>query len=302
MAVLTDAKVKRASRVLGAVSVWVLFLLSSARALADDAPAQKALDPAADATRPSDASGGVFSETTPKQEAAFAYQQALASYAKGDLAAALDSMRKSYQISKRPELLYNVAKLEDELKACPDSLEDYRRYLELVPQGHYREEAAQASERLGHECPPPAAAPTTTVVVPPPAAIAPLADADAAQPLPSEPPADPYWTPPRVLGWSAIAAGTLAGIGALHFQLEAIQARNELQKDVDDGPPLDMSLQTRQHHTNHTAIALAITGGAMVAGGALVLLLDSAKDEPSSRSARVYAAPGSIGAYFTQGF
>jgi len=315
--------VKRALRVLRAASVWTLFLLSSGLALAEDATSQSARTTKADA-EPGARSGPAGAKTDPGQAASIAYQDALASYAKGDLAAALNSMRESYRLSKRPELLYNLAQLEEELKACSDSLEDYRRYLELAPQGRYREAAESASRRLQRECPPPtpqsslvastlapgstaaSAAPAATTAAAAPAsttaAAAPATNEDAAKPRPAATQDVPYWTAPRIIGWSALAAGTLAGVGALYFQLEAIHARTELQQDVDNGPPIDTSLQTRQHRTNSTAIALAITGGALIASGAVVLLLDSSKHDSNSRSARLYAAPGLLGACYTQGF
>gem|GEM_PF-1173302 len=302
---------------LRAASVWTLFLLSSGHALAEAATTQSARTTKADA-EPDARSGPAGAKIDPGQAASIAYQDALASYAKGDLAAALNSMRESYRLSKRPELLYNLAQLEEELKACSDSLEDYRRYLELAPQGRYREAAESASRRLQRECPPPTAqsilvastgapaAPASTGAPAAPAstvaAAAPATNEDAAKPRPAETQDIPYWTAPRIIGWSALAAGTLAGVGALYFQIEAIHARNELQQDVDNGPPIDTSLQTRQHRNNNTAIALAITGGALIASGAVVLLLDSSKHEPRSRSARLYAAPGLLGACYTQGF
>lgn len=292
---------RRASRALRAASVWAPFLLSSGNAFADDPPPHEQRAAVDAERRPSNGLEGSLSPTNSEQAAAAAaYQQALASYAEGNIAGALASMRQSYQLSQRAELLYNLAELEEELNACSDSFADYRRYLERVPNGRYRETALRASARLEKECPPPAASSPTSASTPGPAP--PATDDSAAKPVPAEPTQAAYWTAPRVISWSAIATGALAGVGALYFQWQAIQAKSDLQQDVDNGPPLDTSLATRQHRCNHTAIALAITGGAMVAGGALVLLLDSAGHEPNSRSARVYAAPGLVGAYFSQGF
>ncbi|MEI9936173.1 MAG: hypothetical protein WDO69_03005 [Pseudomonadota bacterium] len=296
---------KRASRVLRTAPVWASLLLLSAHAFADDAPrAQQAQAAKGEANPGAPADDDAASKATPEQAAAVAYQKALASYAQGEVAAALDSMRQSYQLSKRAELLYNLAQLEEELKACEDSLKDYRRYLELVPHGRYREAAELARERLEHECPAPAATPAPAAAVAASTARAPTPEPkqSAAKPEPAS-----YWTTRRVIGWSAIATGTLAGVGALYFQLEAIQARNDYQKSVDaaakpGGPPPDQSLQDRQHRTNDLAIVLGTSAGALVAGGALVLLLDPGKQAQHSRSARLYAAPGLVGAWYAQSF
>src|SRR6478735_10358554 len=97
---------------LRAASLWASVLSTSAHALADDSPTQKlqtantvpASSGQSDGTRE-----GLATSASTEQLAANAYQQALVSYAKGDVPAALDSMRESYQLSKRAELLYNLA-------------------------------------------------------------------------------------------------------------------------------------------------------------------------------------------------
>jgi hypothetical protein len=299
-------KVKRSSRVLRAASIWAPLLLSSGHALADDTPTRKTQAGKVEANfaQPGDAAEATVSKSHPEQAAEAAYQKALVSYSQGDVVAALDSMRQSYELSKRAELLYNLAQLEDELKACTDSLQDYRRYLELVPHGRYREAAKRACERLEHECPLPTTAPTPSALVEP----KPENTASVPEPKPSDTAPTPpsYWTAPRVIGWSAIGAGALAGVGALYFRLEAGQAKNEFQQSVDNeangGPMHDTSLQDRQHRNNNLAIAFAVTGGALIAGGALVLLLDPGKHAPATRSARLYATPGLLGACYMQSF
>lgn len=287
--------------------IWASFLFCSGPALAEDAIARKdeaGKPESTSSARPGDASASALPNATPEQAAAAAYQEALDAYARGDLNASLVSMRRSYQLSNRSELLYNLAQLEDELKACSESLEDYRRYLKLVPHGRYREAAESARARLERECPPSdaAAAPTAAST----AKAEPNPDRDQPKPPVVEPESNSYWTTRRVLGWSAIAAGTLSGAGALLFQLEAIEAKTDYQQSIDDavhsGTPPDKSLQDRQHRYNNLAIAFAVTGGALLTSGALVLLLDPGKQEQKSRSARVYAAPGLIGAYYTQSF
>src|SRR6478736_37940 len=293
-------KVKRASRVLRTASIWAPVVLSSAHALADDSPTQKVQAAKADAnarTEPVEPHDQGMTKASSEQLAAVAYQKAVASYANGDLTGALDSMRESYQLSKRAELLYNLAQLEEELKACSDALTDYGRYLELVPNGRYRESAKQARVRLEQECAPQTPAPPSPAPLthdPPPAERAVVPEQTS------------YWTAARIIGWSTVSIGTLAGAGAIYLQLEAVQARNELQQSIDNanagGPAVDMALQDRMHRYNHAAIGLGITSGAMIASGALVLLLDPGKAEQRAHSASLYALPGLVGATYAQCF
>ncbi|HEX3853547.1 MAG TPA: hypothetical protein VHW01_21425, partial [Polyangiaceae bacterium] len=209
-----------------------------------------------------------------------AYQQAQAMYAKNDIQGALDSMRESYRLCQRRELLYNLAMLERELQQCRSALDDYTSYLEQVPQGRYRSAAEQASAELSRQCPavgapsvapPPPSPPVTTSSEPPPAPAPALPPAPAPAPsnTPVSQPDSPYWTPPRVIGWSAITAGLLAGSGALYFTFAAVTARSDLQRNVDaverGAGPYDPSLQDRQHRDQTLAQVLAVSGSALVA-------------------------------------
>jgi len=289
---------------LRAASIWATLLSSSAHALADDSPTQKVQSAKADAA-PDEHTGSV--EATPdsnSQLAASAYQQALSSYAHGDLPGALRSMRESYRLSGRAELLYNLAQLEEELKNCDEALAHYGRYLQLVPKGRYRESATEAQGRLEQVCPQPVQAPPPVQAATPPP-VNPKQPRSSKEPIAKNAQTG-YWTTPRVIGWSAITAGTLSGAVALYFQLEAVRARNEFQQSVNDaeagGPAVDATLQDRQHRYNNMAIALGIAGGAMVTSGAVVLLLDPGKAGPRSRSASLYALPGLIGVSYAQRF
>ncbi|HEY1537619.1 MAG TPA: hypothetical protein VGF76_26545, partial [Polyangiaceae bacterium] len=267
--------------------VWASFLVPSEPALAADG-----LAASSEATSSSD------------QAAADAYQRALAVYAQGDVKGAFASMRESYRLSKRPELLYNLARLEDELHDCQASLEDYRGYLERVPQGRYRQAAEQAIQNLGRSCPAADSAPPTPPQLVEPSAV-PRAHARADQHRAEPAPQLSYWTTPRWIGWSAIAAGTLAGVGALYFTLAAIDARDEYRSSfhIQDGIGYeDSSFQDRQHRDQTLAQALAVTGGALIAGGALVLILDPRKHEPARASALIYIQPSLLGACYSQNF
>jgi len=202
-------------------------------------------------------------------------------------------------------LLYNLGRLEDELHDCQASLEDYRGYLERVPHGRYRQAAEQAIEDLSRACPAADSAPSTTSQPLGPAAP-PRAQLSNDQKQSERGPQLSYWTPPRVIGWSAIATGTLAGVGTLYFTLAAIGARNDFQESVDEQfrgvGHLDSKLQDRQHRDQTLAQALAVTGGALIAGGALVLILDPRTHEQTRASALIYIQPSLLGACYSQNF
>lgn len=283
-------------------AAWVLALvgLASESSLAGDgldAPSSgtnTAGSRDAAATKDSGAAPGAGSSAAGVGSAEAAYEKAVSCYAAGDLQGALGFMSESYRLSQRPELFYNLASLKRELEQCRAALDDFRRYLELVPRGRYRERALQALEELEQECP--------SVARTEPRANASVALSERAD-LPGR--SQEYWTPPRVVAWSAMATGVLAGAGAVYFFLAASAARDDVQASVTaqvkGGPPWDQGRQEDQHRNQTLAHVFGVTSGALVAGGALLLVFGPAGERNPSGVA-VSVQPGAAGASFSRQF
>jgi tetratricopeptide (TPR) repeat protein len=263
----------------------------------------------------------VFSSATARaadtDAAAQAYHHALSLYASGDIKGALAEMRESHRLSGHSELLYNIARLEDELGECAESLADYRQYLERAPQGQYRAQASQASKELAARCPPTEAqptasplpgsdvdAPTSTMAATSTAGAAPLSSESPAPAVPASepsqpgPPSEPAGNTRRWLGWSAIAAGGLAGAGAVYFTISALDARSRfrssLQREVAGGGYADFGLRDEQHRDERWAQVLAVTGGALLGGGVLILALGGHAPASGGVTAGVWFSPGCV--------
>lgn len=246
----------------------------------------------------------------PVDRAAVAYQAALDLHAAGDLKGALASMRESYEISQRDELLYNIARIEAELGDCSASLADYRRYVERVPTGRFQESARAAAHELEATCSSTTSvsleSPPDTPVVVASTVRAPSVDEQTPRPISQQ---HPDATNRRMLpwlGWSAVATGGLAGLGAVYFTLKAVQARNAFQHSVDidaaGGPRYDLSLQDKQHTNQRWAQVLGVTGGTLAAGGVLWLVLAPRERGQGPPNAVVYVAPGLLAASWRQSF
>jgi tetratricopeptide (TPR) repeat protein len=92
-----------------------------------------------------------------QQDAARAhYQSGAAYYARGQYDEAIREFEQSYQLSKKPEILYNLAQCNDKLGRRPRVIEFLRRYLDEKPKADDREqvtawlrnlEEAEARER-----------------------------------------------------------------------------------------------------------------------------------------------------------
>jgi TolA-binding protein len=283
-----------------------LLPCSVARAEGPQHPAAEAkADPEPKAKPPAAPTSPSPAPSEAEQAAEAAYQRALTAYAAGDLQGEFENMRESYRLSQRPELLYNLALLERELRQCTASLEDYRRYLQQVPQGRYRDEAERARIELERECPAVDAQPAPVAPAPGPAAPAPSAPAETTPPSPPVAHEASYWSTPHILAWSAIGAGAAAGAASLSFELAAKSTRNEVATNIERAvigqAKYDPNLRNRQHHQETEAIVLGITGGALVTSGVLYLLLGPHAASPSDQ-AFFYFPPAGLGAGYAHSF
>ncbi|RYZ10352.1 MAG: hypothetical protein EOO73_01920 [Myxococcales bacterium] len=267
------------SRLLLAAAAWSLLASSSNAAWG----AEDEVSPAADA------------------EAQQAYERADALYRARDLAAALREMERSYRLSHRADLLYNLARIEEELGQCPPARDHYRQYLEQLPDGEARGEAERAEERLAARCPDGAAEPVAALSVPaatppPPPPPAPLAR--------SAPPPVTNGSTQRWLGWSLVAGGVVAGLGAAYFLDSALDSRSAYQASVDrevaGGPFSDPGLLAHQERDERTARVLGVSSAALLLGGAVVVLL--APSPQGGRQAAVQVQPGRLAAVYVQTF
>jgi hypothetical protein len=115
------------------------------------------------------------------------------------------------------------------------------------------------------------------------------------------PEADRYWTTPRVIGWSAIAAGAIAGGAALGFTLSAKSARDEVQASVDrqvrGGPHWDEASQRDQHRSQAWAQIFGVGAGALVVGGALLVLLDPGHERAQANLSVAFQLSGAQACY-----
>ena len=186
----------RARAALGAVA-FVACLLATLHARAEDATRSPvpALSPAAAAP------------AEPEEPGAALYKQAEASYLEGDVAGALALMQESYEVSGRPELLYNIGELQRELHRCLEARTSYERYLALARSGTQRHEAERHQQELARQCPD-TASPAT---VPPP----------DARP-------DRYWTPMRIAAWSTLGGAVVFAATATYFAVRAANANSQV--------------------------------------------------------------------------
>lgn len=232
-------------------------------------------------------------------------------------------MLESYRLSNRAELLYNIGKIQSELGECALALAAYRGYLEQVPDGRYRVEALQARTQLEAQCP--SEAPSAVALTAPAASevsatkASPVAGEQPPMPVaPNEANAEPKQDAPapganraamvRWIGWSAIGAGALAGVGSIYFTARAYDAHGRFQDNVDaayqarDGGLIDTTIQDEQHDHQRWAKILGVTGGVLVVGGTLTLIFGPRQPLPAGARVGLQVLPGSVGATYAATF
>jgi hypothetical protein len=225
------------------------------------------------------------------------FERAKEKYIEGDLNSSLRLLEESYDLSHLPELLFNLGELNDELHRCAPALDDYQRYLERMPSGAKRAEAEEAVARLSAKCPASASAATLSI--------------RSSAPVAAEP-AAPYWSTAHAVGWSAIAGAVVAEVGALYFSYSAKNAADDVDSiasmTVKMTPSMRMawdstgeSRQSAGEQDQAWALTLGLGGAALAAGGLVLLVISSGKQEPKP-AASLTLEPRKLGAAYSFAF
>jgi hypothetical protein len=266
---------------------------SSDTARASDQP------PSGPSTEGSDGSGSAapprvtpLPVTDANQRAAELFRDAEARYGAGDVVGALQSMQRSYELSGRPELLFNLGQLQRELGDCPRALQDYQKYLSQAPQGTRRDEAERISAELESKCPEQPAAPAAAPPAPPLAAR-------------ETPPAGPtpYWTPARIGGWSSVGAAIVLAAGATYSALRASNAEGRLEDrinaDQEQGTGFtsaDKNVENEGQRAANWATALGVGAASLAVVGVSLIVFNPGHPAASNATISLGLSAGNAGA------
>lgn len=205
-------------------------------------------------------------EATGDQEAARLFHEAETRYADGDVPGALQSMQEAYSRSGRHELLFNLGELERELGHCLAARRAYVAYVDRVPDGRRRTEAARKETELREHCPDSA---------PPP--VAPSNAAEEARPG--------YWTPANIAGWATIGAGVVAAATGTFFAVQASRDEQKLESRMNADAAFTQSDKQLEHDGERSAAwarGLFAGAGVLVAAGVTVLVLQPGSTKPAN--------------------
>jgi len=210
-----------------------------------------------------------------------------------DYESALREFKAAYDLSKRAEILINVATVHERMGRLEDAVKALEQYLAEEPQGEHAETVKirieNLKKRLAEAPPQPPPAPVPPQAAPPPPATV------EPGPLPAPPP--PVEKPPA----SKTPANVLFGVGgafAIGSVVTGILAENEHSNAEKTCSPTctDSQLSTGRALAVTSTV---LTGAAVVAGSVGAVLFFGSGDEHASNArprVAVSVLPGAVSA------
>jgi hypothetical protein len=237
------------------------------------------------------------------------YERATRAYDVGKYNEAIEEYQKAYEIGGDPPMLYNIAQAYRLNDQPNEALRFYRRYLQRAPGARNREDVERKIAELektvedrrkaaAAATPPPLTAPPLTppapspTPAPSPAPVAPTAPAPSAtvatpgSATPATPAEEGSGRTLRIVGWSLVGAGVLAGAGAVVTGLMARGKSNDVMNmSTEGGVVFDPNLEHSGKLYNNMMIGFSIAGGALAVTGAILVIVGSSGSSGSSGEA-----------------
>jgi len=246
-----------------------------------------------------------------KQERKLHYERATRGYDVGKYQEAIDEYQKAYEIGGDPPMLYNIAQAYRLNDQPVEAIRFYRRYLQRQPNARNREDVERkisdlektVEERRKAAVPPPPPPPTPPPVVvapvvtppPPPPVVEPVPEPSPVTPPPAEPAVSHKAL--KIVGWSFVGVAAIAGGAAGYFAQVAKDKADKISSLSTMGltfEPGVAAVERNGKNANLAAIILAGTSGALLATGAILLIVSrspSAPDGAAPPSAQASIAP-----------
>ncbi|HXK20209.1 MAG TPA: hypothetical protein VNG33_20495, partial [Polyangiaceae bacterium] len=238
-----------------------------------------------------------FAQSTSDDLARRHFDSGVAYLEESDYDNALKAFEKSYELSKRPEILLNIATVHERQSDLSGAISALKSYLEVAPQGERVEAVKLRLQNLEKRLQDQAAAaasptPSTAAAAPAPPATATApaatpAPAAATEPAPSSAQAEPN----RMPAFIALGVGGVLAGGAVVTGLIANSKYDDAKKSCSPGCTDSQLAGSRTFAVTSTVL----TGGAVVGVGvgvALLLLTRSDGDSVGRTAPRFDVALG----------
>lgn len=225
-------------------------------------------------------SGTGHAQSTSDDMARRHFDSGVAYLEESDYENALKAFQKAYELSKRPEILLNIATVHERQSNLPAAVASLKAYLEAAPQGEHVETVRLRIQNLEKriqeqdQAKQAAATPAPTAAQPPAPAPAPAQP----QPEPAQPPPATKPEPNRLPAFIALAAGGVMGGAALATGLVANAKYQDAKSSCQHHCTDDELSSSRTFAVTSTVL----TGGALLGVGLGVLLLYTTRSDGDS--------------------
>lgn len=213
------------------------------------------------------------------------FESGAAYFAEAEYEEALRAFRKAYELSNRPQILLNVAVVEERMGNLPGAVQALDEYLAKNPQDPEADTIRLRRNRLAQRITPATTEPPT-----------PEDQGKIEPPPPPPPPPPPQREPNRVPAYIAFSVGGLTGLGAALTGLGAKAEYDELESDCG-GSCTDDQTSTGEALALTSSILTGVAVLSVGAGVVLWFLAEDASTETVARSPRVSVSAGPGGGY-----
>ena len=221
---------------------------------------------------------GVAQAQTADERAKQHFESGVAYLQESDYDNALRAFEKAHQLSKRPEILLNIATVHERTGALQKAIDALEGYLEQAPDGAHSETVKTRIENLKHRLEAqPKEEPTPAPVPAPP----PPKSETAPTPTPAPPAADQPESN-RVPAYVALGIGAIAAGGAV---LTGVLAQGEHNDAKDNCSPRCTDDELSSGRTLALTSTI-LTGVAIVGAGVGAVLWFGADDAPADSAKR----------------
>jgi tetratricopeptide (TPR) repeat protein len=205
---------------------------------------------------------------------------------------ALKAFQKAYELSHRPEILLNIATVQERRGDLPAAIAALQQYLDAAPNGDRAETTRirleNLQKRLAEAPPAPVVPPPTATTAPPPVATT------------TPPPPPPAARPPKPNYLPAYVAFGVGGAGVITAVITGVLANGKYQDAKDSCSPHCTDAQISSAKSLALVSTIA-TGVAVVGAGVgltLYLTSSSSKSATAAPALRIAVGPSSANARF----
>ncbi|HEY5959467.1 MAG TPA: hypothetical protein VIV60_23075, partial [Polyangiaceae bacterium] len=204
-----------------------------------------------------------------------------------DLPSALILLKQCYELTGSYNLLYNMARLQQELLNCSDALANYRLFVRNAVESPWRDDANRQIATLESTCEQPQPTPSAPEPAPTARSVAP----PVTKALPGQSSVQPEHAAPwSTIGWVAIGTGTLTSVATVYFAKQAFDAKH--QTDAPSGNADAFYARAEELKRNSIyAWTFGVTSVVALGVGVYALVVGARKPTVKSQQLAVIALP-----------